>query len=103
MENARAMTKVLGSDSAMAARVQGMFDDDPPEGEPPPKLLISDFAAKALDVETQGWPLWLVDRAVLMLETGRPGPALTLLRDLPGAIRDTDEVVYAEGREMGRR
>jgi hypothetical protein len=103
MENARAMTKVLGSDSAMAARMQGMYDDDPPEGEPPPKLLMSDFAAQMFDVERQGSPLWLADRAILMLETGRPGPALTLLRELPGAIRGTAEAIYAEGKEMGRR
>jgi hypothetical protein len=64
---------------------------------------MSDFAARMLDMETQGSPLWLADRAMLMLETGRPGPALTLLRELPGAIRGTAEVVYAEGKEMGRQ
>jgi hypothetical protein len=80
-----------------------IFDDDLPEGEPPPELLMSDFAARMLDVERQGSPLWLVDRAVLMLETDRLGPALTLLRELPGAIRGTAETIYAEGREMGRQ
>jgi hypothetical protein len=39
-----------------------IFDDDPPEGEPPPKLLMSDFAARMLDMETQGSPLWLAGR-----------------------------------------
>jgi hypothetical protein len=80
-----------------------ILDDDPPEGEPLPKLLMSDFAARMLDMETQGSPLWLADRAVLMLETGRPGPALTLLRELPGAIRGTAEAIFAEGKKMGRR
>ena len=49
--------------------------DDPPEGEPPPKLLMSDFAAKMLSLETHGSPLWLVDRAMLMLEMGRRATA----------------------------
>jgi hypothetical protein len=80
-----------------------IFDDDPPEGEPPPKLLMSDFSAQMLSVDTKGSPLWLADRAILMLETGRPGPALTLLRELPSAVRGVSEVIYAEGREMGRR
>jgi hypothetical protein len=80
-----------------------ILDDDPPEGEPPPKLLMSEFAARMLDMETQGSPLWLADRAMLMLETGRPGPALTLLRELPVAIRGVSEAIFAEGKEMGRR
>jgi hypothetical protein len=115
-----------------------MMDDDLPEGEPPPKLLMSDFSAQMLSVETKGSPLWLVDRATLLLtepasklrdrllplhrscpaeplrwsvtpfrrrisRTGRIGPALKLLEELPGAITGTAEAIYAEGREMGRR
>jgi hypothetical protein len=79
-----------------------MMDDDPPEGEWPPKLLMSDFAAQMLDVETLGSPLWLVDRVTLLLKAGRIGPALKLLEELPGAITGTAEAIYAEGREMGR-
>jgi hypothetical protein len=78
------------------------FDDDPPEGEPPPKLLMSDFAARMLSVDTKGSPLWLVDRVTLLLKAGRIGPALKLLEELPGAVTGTAEAIYAEGREMGR-
>ncbi len=80
-----------------------ILDDDPPEGEPPPRLLMSDFAAQMLSADTRGSPLWLAEAVTLLLETGRPGPALTLLRELPAAIRGTAEAIYAEGREMGRR
>jgi hypothetical protein len=82
--------------------MSGYFDDDPPEGEPPPKLLMSDFSAQMLDVETKGSPLWLVDRVTMLLQKGRIGPALKLLEELPGAITGTAEAIYAEGREMGR-
>jgi hypothetical protein len=82
--------------------VIAIIDDDPPEGEPPPKLLMSDFSAQMLSVETKGSPLWLIDRATLLLRTGRIGPALKLLEELPGAITGTAEAIYAEGREMGR-
>src|SRR5687767_7089864 len=64
---------------------------------------MSEFSAQMLDVETKGSPLWLVDRATLLLRTGRIGPALALLDELPGAIRGCSEAIYAEGREMGRR
>jgi hypothetical protein len=80
-----------------------MMDDDLPEGEPPPKLLMSDFSARMLDVETTGSPLWLVERVALLLLKGRIGPALKLLEELPGVITGTAEAIYAEGREMGRR
>jgi hypothetical protein len=80
-----------------------MPDDDPPEGTPPPELLLSDFGCRMMDRERQGTPLWLLDRAVLMLETGRPGPALTLLRELPGAIRGTAEAIYQDGLAKGRQ
>jgi hypothetical protein len=79
-----------------------MMDDDLPEGEWPPKLLMSDFSAQMLDVETPGSPLWLVDRVTLLLKADRIGPALKLLEELPGAITGTAEAIYAEGREMGR-
>ena len=80
-----------------------MMDDDLPEDEWPPKLLMSDFSAQMLDVETPGSPLWLVDRVTLLLKAGRIGPVLKLLEELPGAITGTAEAIYAEGREMGRR
>ena len=79
------------------------MDDDPPDDEPPPALLMSDFSAQMLSMETRGSPLWLVERVALLLQKGRIGPALKLLEELPGAITGTAEAIYAEGREMGRR
>src|SRR5215204_1000996 len=92
------MVRVLPGRAGQAA----MMDDDPPEGGPSPKLLMSDFSARMLDVETTGSPLWLVERVALLLQKGRIGPALKLLEELPGAITGTAEAIYAEGREMGR-
>jgi hypothetical protein len=48
-------------------------------------------------------PVCTADAALLLVETGRPGMALPLLRGLPGAIWAAIDATYHRGRADARR